>query len=120
MNGAMNGNPILASHMAEIDARFESHLAAIRDRAAHAREVIRGAAETLESSVPRRSLDLSRVPVEEPPAYSQPQPRSPSAPVYDDSIIPDAPIGAVAHHASPPPALEDISLDDDGIPLWQD
>jgi len=117
----MNGNPAAASHLAEIDARFEAHLAALRERAEHAKETIGQSTSALADSMPKPALDLSRIPVEEPPPYLPPPP---AAPLYrdDDAVIPDAPIGAYAapHVSGPPPPIEEISLDDDGIPLWQD
>jgi hypothetical protein len=125
VNGAMGGNPAMASHLAELDARYESHLAAVRDRAEHAREVVRNANAALSASV-RKPLDLASVPVDE-QAY---MPRSGGSrqSFYDNTtiipnsaILPDSPLGGGSSYSgSPPPSLEEINLDDDGIPLWQD
>jgi hypothetical protein len=124
MNGAMGGNPAMATHLAELDARYEAHLAALRDRAEHAREVVRNASAALASSV-RKPLDLASVPVDE--AYAS---RSGGArPSYYDNttiipnsaILPDSPLGGGSRYGgSPPPSLDGVTLDDDGIPLWQD
>jgi len=124
VNGAMGGNPAMATHLAELDARYESHLAALRDRAAHAREVVRNANAALASSV-RKPLDLASVPVDE--SYASRAEGSRHS-FYDNTtiipssaILPDMPLGGGSGYGgSPPPALEDITLDDDGIPLWQD
>jgi hypothetical protein len=123
MNGAMSGNPAMASHLADLDARYESHLAAVRDRAAHAREVVRNASAALSSTV-RKPLDLANIPVDE-QAYS-PRADGSRRSYYDNTtiipnsaILPDSPLGG-SGYGSPPPSLEDITLDDDGIPLWQD
>jgi len=123
MNGAMGGNPAMASHLAELDARYESHVAALRDRAAHAREVVRNASAALSASV-RKPLDLAGVPVE-PSAYGTGGSRQSyydnTTVIPNSAILADTPLGGgLPYHGSPPPALEDISLDDDGIPLWQD
>jgi hypothetical protein len=123
MNGAMGGNPAIATHLAELDARYESHLAALRDRAAHAREVIHNASAALASSV-RQPLDLAGVPVE-PSAYGTGGSRQSyydnTTVIPNSAILADTPLGGgLPYHGSPPPALENISLDDDGIPLWQD
>jgi len=118
----MNGNPAVADHLAEIDARFEAHVSSLRQRAEKAREAIATGSAALEAALPKPKFDLSRVPVEEPPPYRPAPSPPPPSPMFDDAIIPDAPIGAVSpvHTSSPPPPLEEISLDDDGIPLWQD
>jgi hypothetical protein len=125
MNGAMGGNPAMATHLAELDARYEAHLAAVRDRAAHARDVVRNASAALASTV-RKPLDLADIPVDE-RAYA-PRADGARSSYYDNTtiipnsaILADAPLhGDSAYRGSPPPSLEEISLDDDGIPLWQD
>jgi len=128
MNGAMGGNPAMATHLAELDARYEAHLAAVRDRAAHAREVVRDANAALASTV-RKPLDLASVPVD--PSYAQ---RSESARsslyehttvIPNSAILPDSPLYGESNMplrggAGSSPAFDDVSLDDDGIPLWQD
>jgi len=123
VNGAMGGNPAMVTHLAELDARYESHLAAVRDRAAHAHEVVRNANAALASSV-RKPLDLASVPMDD--AYAARTEGSRHS-FYDNTtiipnsaILPDMPLGGGSSYGSPPPALEDINLDDDGIPLWQD
>lgn len=43
----MIANPVAASHLAELDARYESHLAALRTRAEQLRERLAGDASAI-------------------------------------------------------------------------
>ena len=122
MNGGLGGNPAIAAHLADLDASYEGHLAAIRDRAEHARDVVRNGSDALESMV-HKPLDLSSVPVDESFAQgtSRPSYYDNTTVIPNSAILADTPLGAVPYHvASPAHGLEDVTLDDDGIPLWQD
>ena len=45
--GAGSADPANAHHLAELDARYDTHVAALRERAAEARAALERAAETL-------------------------------------------------------------------------
>jgi hypothetical protein len=120
MNGALGGNPAMAVHLAELDARYEAHLAAVRDRAEHARQVVRDANAALASTV-RKPLDLASIPVDEAYAARSEGARSSlyenTTVIPNSAILPDTPLRGGAGSS---PAVEAVSLDDDGIPLWED
>jgi len=108
------GNPAAAEHLAELAARFESHLAALRDRASAAHEAIRAGTEALQADMPAPE------PVggfAEPSQYV-----SPPNPYAEHALIPDLPIMPSFDEA--PPTLDAVesfaAVDDDGAPLWQD
>jgi hypothetical protein len=116
-------SPAAADHLAEIDRRFEDHLAALRARADEAKAQVEhgvtAIAEAAGPAAPPSVADAYDVPdwgtetaIEEPPPYVAPPPN----PYAEHALIPDSPIVT-----SEVPSLDDISLtDEDGIPLWQD
>lgn len=60
----MIANPAAASHLAELDARFEGHLAALRQRAAHAKAIVEAGAEALVAqAAPPREADHDDIPL---------------------------------------------------------
>ena len=94
----MTRNPAAAAHLAELDARFEGHLAALRQRTVEAKDAVNNTAESLG---PRRY----------PPKH--PTTRIDLGPPPEREGIPDAPLGADAGDPFG-------HTDDDGIPLWDD
>lgn len=109
----MNGHPAAAQHLAELDVRFESHLTALRERAAAARDAVQNSVVALEEAAgPMASVHAPGswdMTLEEPPPYIPPPPHQ----YADNALIPDAPLinkdGATT-----------LDVDEDGIPLWQD
>ena len=90
----MTTNAAAASHLAELDARFEAHRGALREHAEHAKAAIAQSVVTFAERLPRAS------------AAAPPQPIDSVA--LDDAnhaLIADTPL---------------VSTDDDGIPLWED
>jgi|SRR5471030_2909990 len=117
----MNGHPAAAQHLAELDARFESHLASLRERAAAARDAAQNSVAALdEAAGPRHAAPPpaasapapwdSDMTLEEPPPYVPPAPHQ----YAENALIPDVPL---VHKEE---SLTTLDLDDDGIPLWQD
>jgi hypothetical protein len=114
----MNGHPAAAQHLAELDERFESHLASLRERAAAARDAVQNNVASLDEAMgprggppPSESAPWnSDMTIEEPPPYVAPAPHQ----YAENALIPDAPL---IHKEEP---LSTLDLDDDGIPLWQD
>lgn len=117
----MNGHPAAAQHLAELDARFESHLASLRERAASARDAVQNSVASLdEAAGPRHAAPPpaaqapapwdSNMTLEEPPPYVPPAPHQ----YAENALIPDVPL---VHKDE---SLTTLDLDDDGIPLWQD
>jgi hypothetical protein len=115
----MNGHPAAAQHLAELDERFESHLASLRERAAAARDAVQNRVASLDAAMgPRGGPELSPgsapwnsdMTIEEPPPYVAPAPHQ----YAENALIPDAPL------ISKEDPLSKLDVDDDGIPLWQD
>lgn len=88
----MTGNPAAAPHLAELDARFEAHVAEVRRRAERAKAELAGTASLLAERL-------------------APAPTIPDLPSLDaldrepQPAFPDSPL---------------VAVDDDGIPLWDD
>lgn len=98
----MTRNPAAAAHLAELDARFEGHLAALRRRTVEAKDAVNATAESIG---PRRyppKHPTTRIDLGPPPERDA---EIPDFPPLHDALVPDAPLGA---------------LDDDGVPLWDD
>jgi hypothetical protein len=113
----VNPSPEAAAHLAEIDQRFEDHLAALRRRADEAKgQIETDAARLHEQASPQRDLhEVAAWGVEAPPPYTPPPPN----PFAENALIPDTPLLAVDEA----PALDNdlgALTDEDGIPLWQD
>lgn len=119
----MNGNPLVADHLAEIETRFEAHRAALETLAEQAHESIASGTAALETALPKPKpkpkLDLSSVPDETQPPYQTTRPAPPSA-VFNVPNVSEGSLDAGAPAPLLPASLEEIDLDDDGIPLWQD
>ncbi|GAC1416765.1 MAG: hypothetical protein NVSMB64_26870 [Candidatus Velthaea sp.] len=106
----MTGHSAAAQHLAEMDARYESHLGALRDRASVAKAAVHSGVVSLQAALPAAKLE-----VEAPPPYIAPPPN----PYAAHALIPDDPI--TAHGGlRDAPTLESFAAIDDGIPLWQD
>ena len=97
----MTRNPAAAQHLAELDARFEGHLAALRQRTVEAKDAVNATAEAMG---PRRyppKHPTTRIDLGPPPERDA----IPDFEPIHEPHVPDAPLG---------------SVDDDGIPLWDD
>lgn len=107
-------NPHAARDLAEIDARYEAHIAGLHERAREAKEMLEAGVAALRDALPPSAhineplapfdpLPLhGSMDVEEPPAYVAPPPN----PYAGHALIPDVPLGNREA--------------DDGIPLWHD
>lgn len=82
-----------AEHLAELEARYQTHIAAMRERASRARLALDDGLAELEPSPA----------IEEPPPYVAPPPH----PYAEHAILPDDPLVA----KDEPPGFDDI-------PLW--
>jgi hypothetical protein len=109
----LNGHPAAAQHLAELDARFESHLAALREHAATARDTVQNSVASLEEasgpSAASHAAASWNMTLEEPPPYVAPPPHQ----YAENALIPDAPLINKDEATT-------LDLDEDGIPLWQD
>lgn len=121
-------NPNAAAHLAELEARYAAHMAALQERAQEAKDAVDSGMHAIESTLPHAAS--SRAPlapfappprrsnsnVEEPPPYVAPPPN----PYAEHALIPDVPLGKSEPAESPPAHDPFGTVDDDGIPLWQD
>ena len=91
----MNFNPAAAAHLAELDARFEGHVAELRRHADAAKAAIeRSAAGLAERTAPPAPPDSFG-------AFDD----EPSTETLHAPLLADTPL---------------VATDDDGIPLWED